>query len=112
MHFWGGGSSLLYISIAYYMQTGGREGVQIPCKIGYIVNRRLVLCECITYSSYLKLNGQFEWECDFSFNCHLNKSYMGFTVHSPTKKLARCNKVMTCFGVVNIRVHINVSTKC
>ena len=33
------GSSLLYISIAYYMQKGG-EGVQIACKIAYILNGR------------------------------------------------------------------------
>ena len=30
---------LLYISIAYYMQKGG-EGVQITCKIAYILNGR------------------------------------------------------------------------
>ena len=35
----GGGSSLLYISIAYYMQKGG-EGVQIACKIAYVLNGR------------------------------------------------------------------------
>ena len=34
-----GGSRLLYISIAYYMQKGG-EGVQIACKIAYILNGR------------------------------------------------------------------------
>ena len=36
----GGGSSLLYISIAYYMQTwgGGGEGIQIACKIAYVLN--------------------------------------------------------------------------
>ena len=33
----GGGSSLLYISIAYNMQKGG-EGVQIACKIAYVLN--------------------------------------------------------------------------
>ena len=33
------GSSLLYISIAYGMQKGG-EGVQIACKIGYVLNGR------------------------------------------------------------------------
>ena len=35
----GGVSSLLYISIAYYMQKGG-EGVQIACKIAYVLNGR------------------------------------------------------------------------
>ena len=34
-----GGSSPLYISIAYYMQKGG-EGVQIACKIVYVLNGR------------------------------------------------------------------------
>ena len=33
------GSSLLYISIAYYMHEGG-EWVQIACKIAYILNGR------------------------------------------------------------------------
>ena len=33
------GSSLLYISIAYYMQKGG-GWVQIACKIAYILNGR------------------------------------------------------------------------
>ena len=33
----GEGSSLLYIFIAYYMQKGG-GGVQIACKIAYILN--------------------------------------------------------------------------
>ena len=32
-------SSLLYISIAYYMQKGG-EGVQKACKIAYVINGR------------------------------------------------------------------------
>ena len=36
----GGGSGLLYISIAYYMQKGGK-GVKIACKIVYILNGRL-----------------------------------------------------------------------
>ena len=35
----GGGSSLLYISIAYYMQKGG-GWVQIACKIAYVLNGR------------------------------------------------------------------------
>ena len=35
----GGGSSLLYISIAYFMQKGG-GWVQIACKIAYVLNRR------------------------------------------------------------------------
>ena len=35
----GGGQSLLYISIAYYMQKGG-EGVQIACKNSYVINGR------------------------------------------------------------------------
>ena len=35
-----GGSSPLYISIAYYMQIGGGEGVQIACKSMYILNGR------------------------------------------------------------------------
>ena len=35
----GGGSNLLYISIAYYMQKGG-EGVQTACKIAYVLNGR------------------------------------------------------------------------
>ena len=35
----GGGSSLLYISIAYYMQKGG-GWVQIACKIAYLLNGR------------------------------------------------------------------------
>ena len=34
-----GVSSLPYISIAYYMQKGG-EGVQIACKIAYVLNGR------------------------------------------------------------------------
>ena len=34
-----GSSSLLYISIAYYMQKGGDE-VQIACKIAYVLNGR------------------------------------------------------------------------
>ena len=34
-----GGSSLLYISIAYYMQKEG-EGVQIACEIAYVINGR------------------------------------------------------------------------
>ena len=39
-HLGGGGlSSLLYISIAYYMQKGG-GWVQITCKIAYILNGR------------------------------------------------------------------------
>ena len=33
------GSSLLYISIAYYMQTGG-GGVQKACNIAYVLNGR------------------------------------------------------------------------
>ena len=33
------GSSLLYISIAYYMQKGG-GWVQIACKIAYVLNGR------------------------------------------------------------------------
>ena len=35
----GGGSTLLYISIAYNMQKGG-EGVQIACKVAYVLNGR------------------------------------------------------------------------
>ena len=35
----GGGSSLLYISIAYYMQKGG-EGVQKSCKNAYVISGR------------------------------------------------------------------------
>ena len=35
----GGGSSLLYISITYYMQKGG-EGVQKACKNVYVINGR------------------------------------------------------------------------
>ena len=35
----GGGSSLLYISIAYYMQKGG-GWVQIACKIAYVLHGR------------------------------------------------------------------------
>ena len=38
-HLGGGGSSLLYISIAYYMQKGG-GWVKIACKIGYVLNGR------------------------------------------------------------------------
>ena len=34
-----GGGGILYISIAYYMQKGG-EGVQIACKIAYVINGR------------------------------------------------------------------------
>ena len=34
-----GGSNLLYISIAYYMQKGG-GWVQIACKIAYVLNGR------------------------------------------------------------------------
>ena len=36
------GSSLLYISIAYYMQKGG-GWVQIACKIAYILNGRSLI---------------------------------------------------------------------
>ena len=37
----GGGSSLRYISIVYYMQKRVcGEGVQIACKIAYVLNRR------------------------------------------------------------------------
>ena len=32
-----GGSSLRYISIVYYLLKGG-EGVQIACKIAYVIN--------------------------------------------------------------------------
>ena len=42
----GGGSSLLYISIAYHMQNGG-GWVQIACKIEYVLNGRS-LCEMLT----------------------------------------------------------------
>ena len=35
----GGGSNLLYISIAYYMQKWG-QGVQIACKNAYVINGR------------------------------------------------------------------------
>ena len=35
----GGGSGLLYISIAYYMQKGG-GWVQIACNIAYVLNGR------------------------------------------------------------------------
>ena len=36
-----GGSSLLYISIAYNMQKKkGGEGVQMACKIAYVLNGR------------------------------------------------------------------------
>ena len=38
----GGGSRLPYISIAYYMQKGG-EGVQIACKIAYVLNGRPIM---------------------------------------------------------------------
>ena len=34
-----GGSSLLFISIAYYMQKGG-EGVKKACKNAYVINGR------------------------------------------------------------------------
>ena len=37
MYAGGGGSSLPYISIAYYMQKG-EEGVQIACKIAHLLN--------------------------------------------------------------------------
>ena len=33
------GSSLLHVSFAHYMQKGG-EGVQIACKIAYVLNGR------------------------------------------------------------------------
>ena len=41
----GGGSTFLYVSIAYYMQKkrgGGAGGglVQIACKIAYVINGR------------------------------------------------------------------------
>ena len=43
------GSSLLYISIAFYMQKGG-GWVQIACKIAYVLNGRplfsLILSSC------------------------------------------------------------------
>ena len=45
------GSSLLYISIAYYMQKGG-GWVQIACKFAYVLNGRPLkgLCERIWVS--------------------------------------------------------------
>ena len=37
----GGGASLLYISVAYYMQMGGGvEGVQRACINAYVINGR------------------------------------------------------------------------
>ena len=42
----GGGSSFLYISIAYYMQKGG-GWVQIACKNAYVLNGR-PLMEMVT----------------------------------------------------------------
>ena len=47
-------SSLLYISIAYYMQKGG-EGVQKACKIAYVINGRPLMVNnrmTLKYSSY------------------------------------------------------------
>ena len=46
-----GGSSLLYISIVYYMLKGG-EGVQIACKIAYVLNGRLLGKEKVISTSY------------------------------------------------------------
>ena len=37
------GSSLLYTSIAYYMQNGG-GWVQIACKNAYVLNGRPLIC--------------------------------------------------------------------
>ena len=42
----GGGSSLLYISIAYYRQKGG-GWVQIACKVANVLNGRPLLKNCI-----------------------------------------------------------------
>ena len=55
----GGGSCLLYISIAYYMQKGGK-GVQRACQIAYILNGR-PLCHyfCICISSKFKERSQW-----------------------------------------------------
>ena len=36
----GGGSSLLYISIAYYRQQGGEEVTHIVCKNAHVINGR------------------------------------------------------------------------
>ena len=49
-------SSLLYISIAYYMQEGG-EGVEIACKNAYVIIGRPLgvylwqLTQCPIYSA-------------------------------------------------------------
>ena len=51
-----GGSSLLYISIAYYMQKGG-EGVQIACKNVYVINGRPLL---LTTNLSQNVTGSFE----------------------------------------------------
>ena len=37
---------LLYICIAYYMQKGG-EGVQIACKIAYVLNGGPLMLLCL-----------------------------------------------------------------
>ena len=50
----GGGSSLLYISIAYYMQKGG-WWVQIACKIGYVLNGKPPLHGTSHGAAYLAL---------------------------------------------------------
>ena len=41
----GGGASLLYISIAYFMQKGG-GWVQKACKIAYVLNGRPLIKSC------------------------------------------------------------------
>ena len=57
----GGGSSLLYISIAYYMQKKKRGGgsVQIACKNAYVINGRpLSANTCILLDSIFFFNYQ------------------------------------------------------
>ena len=50
------GSSLLYISIAYYMQKGG-GWVQITCKIAYVLNGRpLYDCRIKSINSRCTMN--------------------------------------------------------
>ena len=51
----GGVKSHIYISIAYYMQTK-REGVQISCKIAYVLNGRSLMFHMLRQCYILTVN--------------------------------------------------------
>ena len=69
-HLWGGGGveSLIYISIAYHMQKGG-EGVQIACKIAYVLNGRPPSClQFLVVKFRVGLMGEDGSSPDFKFS--------------------------------------------